>query len=236
MRSKFYDRPRLPSYSAIASTLALVFSLAALCVGGAMATGVLVTSKQIRNGAILSQDIHKSAVRSSDIGGGAVKSDDIKNGTVDSADIGDGDVTPTDVSMPAPVQLQEGSSSAGNAGFDAFRVVDVVGAYTKVDPTSLLEVDWSGSVGAPSTAACVFQLRVDGQSAGQSAGMAYVEPGEAQSVGASALFQDLPAGVHQVEVWAMVSLNHYGEGPFTCTVGPEKAGIGQTFVVSEQVV
>lgn len=218
------------TYATVASTLALLFSLAALCIGGAAATGVFVTSKQIKDGAILSQDIHKSAVRSSDIGGGAVKSADILDGAVGSADIGTGQVQPEDVSMPSPAQLQETDVSAIMAG-DAFALADNAGIYNKIDPTSVLEVDWSGTASA-GFSPCKFQLRVDGQPSSASAGELYVANGSTLSVAVSALFSGLATGPHQIEVWAVSAL----EGSYPCTVGPASAGIGQTFVVSEQVV
>lgn len=230
MRKQFYGRLRLPSYSAIASTLALVFSLAALCIGGAMATGVIVTSKQIKNGSIRTQDIHKNAVRTSDIGTSAVMSTDIGTGAVQTSDIGAGQVAPEDVTMPAPAQISETSVETVQAP-DGFVVVDVAGSYAKADPSSLLEVSWTGTV-ATGFSPCIFQLRVDGQPSGANAGEIYVANSSTLSVSVSALFSGLPVGPHQVEVWAKSSL----EGSYPCTVGPASAGIGQTFVIAEQVV
>src|ERR1044072_1227515 len=89
-------------YSTVVSTLALVVALTGV---GAQASGVFVTSKQIRNGTILSQDIHKSAVKSSDLG----------NGTVKSEDIGSGQVEPQDVTMPSPEQIQEAGGGVAMA-------------------------------------------------------------------------------------------------------------------------
>lgn len=232
-----------------------ILALVAAVSGAAGAATVFVTSKQIKNGTILSQDIHKQAVRSTDlqnegvkapdIGTGQVTSSEIGNGDVASADIGEGEVhsgdiganqvTPSDVEAPEPEQLVEADAASGPATTAGFALLDVVGTYAKEDPTSVLEVDWSGSAAAGQFGACLFQLRVDGQPAGASAGQVYLSPGDVTSVSASALFDGLGAGPHQVEVWAMIGANHIGE-EFTCTVGPAAAGIGQTFVVSEQVV
>lgn len=210
-----------PSYPAIASTIALVFSIAALCIGGAMASGVIVTSKQIKNGTLLTQDFHRNAV----------KTKDVANGTITSADIGEGEVHPGDVTMPPPAQLQESPADTATAEVTTtFGLVDVVGSYTKEDPTSALEVDWTGTA-AGSFSSCIFQLRVDGQPAGTNAGEVYV--GGATSVAASALFTGLGAGPHQVEIWAK---HPQIEAAYSCTVGPASAGIGQTIVVSEQVI
>jgi hypothetical protein len=254
MRSKSYGRRRLPSYSVVASTLALVFSLAALCVGGAMATGVIVTSKQIKNGSILTQDIHKNAVRTSDIGKDAVGSADIKNesvagsdigdgqvgsadigtGQVDSTDIGNGQVTPQDVTMPDPEQLKDTDIASITPTLN-FALVDAVGSYTKEDPTSSLQVDWTGSVeghNGGNASGCVFQLRVDGQP--PQAGGGEVFGKGVTSVAASALFPGLGTGSHQVEIWARMTIDTPADN--SCTVGPATAGISQTIVVSEQVI
>lgn len=217
-------------YAAVVSTLALVVALTGV---GAQASGVFVTSKQIKNGAILSQDIHKSAVKSSDLGKSSVKSVDIGEGAVQTSDIGTGQVTPDDVTMPAPAQLQENAGDVATAEVsDSFSLVDAVGTYSKQDPGSILEVDWTGSAAA-GFSGCVFQLRVDGQPSGTGTGEIYVANGSTVSVSASALFSALPAGAHQIQIWAKATI---GGASSTCTVGPATAGIGQTIVVSEQVV
>jgi len=255
MHLKSKARRRLPSYSAVVSTLALVFALGAFCIGGAMATGVIVTSKQIKNGSILSQDIHRDAVKTSDIGRDAVGSADIKNesvegadigngqvggadigaGQVDSSDIGNGQVTPQDVTMPDPKQLQESDTSVADIGGDAFVLLDSVGTYVKEDSTSVLEVNWTGTVGSPSGSGCIFQLRVDQQPSAASGGLTFLQSGPeaASSVSADALFTGLQAGPHTVEVWARQT---QGPGTTRCIVGPASPGISQTFVVSEQVI
>lgn len=243
------------SYSAIASTMALVLSIAALCVGGAMASGVLVTSKQIKNGSILTQDLHANVVKdktlaansvtSSDIGAdqvtapdigvGQVDSEAIGNGEVSSADIGSGQVTPQDMNMPDPSQLKDGDVAVLATPTLEFQKVDDVGSYTKEDPSSDLEVDWTGSVRGENggeASGCVFQLRVDGQPAPNGGGEVFAKG--LTSVSSTALFGALPTGQHAVEIWARITIAT-GMGN-SCTVGPAAAGIGQTVVVSEQVL
>jgi hypothetical protein len=195
-------KPKL-TYANVTATLALVLAVGT---GGAYADQILVGSKQIRNGSILSQDIHKDGVKSSDI----------DNGTVH----------PADVTMPPPDQLQESDTASAQVGTD-FQLVDVVGTYDKQDPTSTLEVDWTGTaVGTP----CWFQIRVDGQPSGTTGGDVYANGGIPISVSATALFEGLPTGSHQIEVWARAPSTR------SCVVGPAAAELGQTFVVSEQVV
>ena len=207
-------------YSAVVATLALVVALTS---AGAMAGTVLIGSKQIRNGSILTQDIHK----------GGVKSSDIANSTVQSGDIGAGEVEPQDVTMPEPEQLQESDVASAPVG-TGFALVDTVGTYAKEDPTSILQVDWTGTAAATEIN-CVFQLRVDGAASASGAGVVFVgaDTDSTTSVAASALFEGLSAGPHTVEVWARLS---HGSNPSTCIVGPAGAGISQTFIVSEQVV
>lgn len=226
------------NYAAIVATLALVVALVG--VPGVTAGGILVTSKQIKNGSILTQDIHKAAVQSSDIGKGAVGSADIKTGgvqsadigagQVDSSDIGAGQVTPEDVTMPDPKQLQESDAASAKVGTE-FTKVDEVGTYTKEDGGSILEVNWTGTaVGVE--VPCIFQIRVDGQPSAVGAGATYVGT-DPLSVSVTSIFAGLPAGPHLIEVWAHLT---HGPDPANCTVGPAAAGISQTFVISEQIL
>jgi hypothetical protein len=260
MQAKPNRRPRrLPSYSAVTSTLALIFAFAAFCVGGAYATGVLVTSKQIKNGSILTQDIHKNAVTDKSIGSNAVTSTDIKDdavgaddigagqvdseaigtGQVSSSDIGNGQVTPQDVTMPDPEQIKVSDIAKIEPASLEFQKLDDVGSYTKEDPSSALQVEWTGSVeghNAGEASGCVFQLRVDGQppqgGGGEVFGTGIV------SVSDSALFGGFGAGSHSIEIWAKLARFEPSDGPAlnNCTVGPAAAGINQTVVISEQVI
>jgi hypothetical protein len=211
----------LKHYPTIAATLALVIALSGI---GTALAGVIVGSKQIKNGSILSRDIHKAGVRSTDV----------KNGTIGSADIGDGDVQPQDVTMPSPAQIKDSDVAAIVPTLD-FALVETVGSYAKEDPNSILEVDWTGSVRGENggeQSGCVFQLRVDGQPAPGGAGEVFGRG--LTSVSASALFSGLPAGPHQIEIWARMTINAAMGN--SCMVGPAAAGVAQTIVVSEQVI
>lgn len=219
-------------YSAVIATLALVVALTS---AGAWAGTVLVGSKQIRNGSILTQDIHKAAVKSSDIGGSAVQSTDIKTGAVEGSDIGAGEVEPQDVTMPEPEQIQEAGVAAADVGDAVFVLVDEVGTYIKEDPAAEMQVDWSGTAESPFGVDCIFQLRVDGQASAAGAGAIFVPSGAPESVSTTALFSGLSVGPHQIQVWARAPRG--GPTPDTrCIVGPSRSGIPQTFIVSEQVV
>jgi hypothetical protein len=217
------------NYANVVATLALFVALTGV---GLVQAGVLVTSKQIRNGTILSQDIHKAGVKSSDISTGGVRSADIQSGAVESSDIGAGEVEPQDVTMPEPEQLQEGDVATLDVG-DDFALIDTVGTYSKEDPTSTLQVDWTGSASSPFGADCLFQLRVDGKPSSADGGLIFVASGQPISVSATALFDGFATGSHTIEVWAKQG---HGTGTTRCVVGPAEAGIGQTFVVSELVV
>jgi hypothetical protein len=228
-------RQRLNNNAGSLALLALIVSLLGTGAVGANAVGVLVGSKQIRNGSILTQDIHKSAVKSSDIGPAAVQSTDVEDGAIDSTDIGNGEVEPQDVTMPDPAQLKESDVATFVPTVD-FALLDIVGSYSKDDPTSVLEVDWTGSVeghNGGEASGCVFQLRVDGQPPAGGGGEIFGKG--LTSASASALFPGLAAGPHQVEIWARKVLPNTGMGD-SCTVGPAEAGIKQTVVVSELVV
>ncbi len=226
-------------HATVISVLALVVALTS---AGAWAGTVLVGSKQIRNGSIRSADLHKSAVRSSDIGPSAVTSSDVKDdavqgpeigeGAVQTSDIGEGQVQPQDVTAPAPKQLHEVDVAEAEVGAE-FTLVDNVGTYSKEDSTSVLEVDWTGTAEAPTTS-CTFQLRVDGLPSPDGGGLIFVQLGDITSVSAAALFPGLASGEHMIEVWAQSKPAPGSTDP--CIVGPEEAGIPQTFVISERIV
>lgn len=227
MRHRIYKH-----HPTIISLFALVIALTS---AGAWAATQLpknsVGAQQIKPGAIRSAELHRNAVKSSDLSTSSVQSTDLKEGAVQSTDIGTGEVEPQDVTMPDPKQLQQAGSTTANVGTD-FGLVATAGTYTKADGASVLQVDWTGTVEAP-TASCVFQLRVDGQPSAMGAGAIFVQIGTAISVSASALFAGLPSGLHTIEVWARTPNPGFTD---PCVVGPEKAGIPQTFIASEQVV
>lgn len=207
---------------------------------GAVASSDLATnavkSADVAAGAIESGDLGDGAVQSTDLGDGAVQSPDIATdavggadiaaGAVGSSEITDGSVTPAEVTLPPPTKLtRPGPASADVAG--EFAQVAAIGTFDKADGASAMSVTWTGSAGA-GFQPCVFQVRVDGQPAG---GETYVPNGGAVSVSATALFEGLPAGQHELQVFARTT----GGAAYPCTVGPAAVGISQTFVIEEQV-
>lgn len=212
------DYPGQSALNRHAGLLALIALVVAVVgVGGAVAAGVVVTSKQIRNGTILSQDI--------------------KNNNLKSADIQNGSITAQDVTMPQPSELDSAATARFNPTMQ-FSQLDVVGTYTKETVESVLEIDWTGTVeghNGGEVSGCVFQLRVDGQPSPEGGGEVFGEG--VVSVSDSALFPGLPAGAHTIEVWARLAAQEPGMGGQLdqCAVGPASASIGQAFVVSEQV-
>lgn len=247
-------------YPVAASTFALVIALTG---AGAMASGVLVTSKQIKNGTITSQDLKNNGIRGADIKSDAIGSSDIASGAVGageiagssvgsadladdavrtsdiapsavtSSDIGDGQVTASDVTMPEPLQIISGATITKNVGHD-FDLIDEVVTYDKQDANSILQVDWSGSAAA-GFLTCVFQLRVDGFIGAPGAGETFMGNGQVSSINTSGLFESLGTGPHRIEVWARTN-SPADSAVYPCTIGPESAGISQTFIVSEQVI
>lgn len=239
---KRFARVLRRSYPSIVATAALVIALVG--VPGVTAGGLLITSKQIKNGTISTKDLRNGGVKTSDIGKDAVRSADIQTGAVESSDIGEGQigtgdigsgqVTPEDVTMPAPGQCKFDGTAALAPTLEFQKVVDLC-TYPKADGSSDLEVTWTGSVlgeNGGEAGGCVFQLRIDGQPAPHGGGEVFGKG--TLSVASSALFPGLGTGPHVVEVWARITVNTPAFN--NCTVGPERAGIGQTTVVSEQVV
>jgi len=221
-------KPKI-TYANVTATMALVLAVAT---GGAYAARTdLITTKDIAPGAVRASDIHKNAVKSSDLSASAVGSSDIKAAAIQSSDIGEGQVEPVDITLPDSKQCLQGDQHTVQAG-DAFVLVDSVCVREKTDPTSQLHVSWTGSASA-GFRPCIFELRVDGQPAGNGAGQLFVANGSTLSVSATALFSSLPPGPHTIEIWAR---SPEGSDPiYPCTVGPVEAGISQTFVVDEIV-
>ncbi len=233
-------KTKLNDYAGVLALAAVVLSCIAAVGGVASAAKVFVTSRQIKNGTILSQDIKNNQVKSTDIKNNQVTSTDIANGQVTSTDIGEGEVhstdigtnqvTSSDVNLPESEQIVEAPKDVASAQVgSAFSLVDEAGTYDKEAAESVLEVSWTGSaVAAGITPQCVFQLRVDGNGV-VGAGEMFTGP-STWSGTVTALFPGLPVGPHTIEVWARSTV-----GNSTCIVGPAEAGIGQTFSVAEQV-
>jgi hypothetical protein len=217
-------------FSVMVSIMALVAALSG--VGGAIAGQFIITSKQIRNGTILSQDIHKGGVKSSDVANGSVGSADITDGNVTGTDIGADQVTPSDVSMPAPTAATPPAASGPvtTAGFS--KIADVT-TYGKVQAESVLEVSWAGAIASGPSTNCVFQLRVNDAEPNGGGGEVFSQ-GEAVNISTLGIFNGLPAGPVTVSIWAKASAS-IGGNP-SCIVGPAHPGIDTTIVVTEQVV
>lgn len=245
-------KDRLNRNAGMLALVAVVIAVMALLGGAAMATQHLITGKQIRNNSITTKDLKNNGVTSTDIENGGVDSADIENeavtggdlenGTIKSEDLGSGQVhsqnigsnqvTPADVEMPEAQQMVETTASAGSATVGPeFALLDPVGSYDKEVSESKLEVTWNGTVEAGGLVArCVFQLRVDGKPGQTGAGEIFSASAAPISISTSALWSELPAGKHSVEVWAK-SLSTES----VCTVGPGAIGIDQTFTVNELV-
>lgn len=230
------------------AVLALVVALSG--VSGTLAAQHLITGAQIKNNSITTKDLRNGGVKTADIANGTVDSEDLgansvgseeitpdavgteelAPGAVHTSDIGADQVTANDVDLPEPVQMVEAPAPASMVGPE-FTLVDEVGTYTKEDPTSKLQVAWTGSASA-GFSPCQFQIRVDGKAAGDGAGVAYLQNSSTLSVSDTALFEGLGSGAHQIQVFAR-SLN--SATAFPCTVGPAEAAVDQTFVVTEEV-
>lgn len=224
-----------------ALVLSVVAIVAALTgVGTTLATQRLVTGAQIKNGSITTKDLKNNGVKAADLAPNSVGSTEIQTdavgteelapGAVHTSDIGADQVTAGDVDLPEPEQIVKAPEAPDMVGTE-FTLVDEVGAYVKEDPTSKLQIAWTGSASA-GFSPCQFQLRVDGAAATSGAGVVYVQNSSTLSVSDTALFEGLGAGAHQVQVFARST--QPGQA-FPCTVGPSEAGIDQTFVVTEEV-
>lgn len=216
---------RLNRYAGVLALCAFVVSVIGAGIVGANAAGVFITSKQIKNGTIITQDIHK----------GGVKSSDVANGTLETQDIGTGEVTPSDVTAPEPEQVAETDTASGPVTGD-YAPIMTVDTYEKQDPTSILEVGWVGTAGtgAFEQPSCVFQLRINGAPAsGVATGEFFVDRAIVP-VSTFVQFTGLPTGPATLEVWAKNLVG--GPTATTCIVGPAAANIDQTFSFTELIV
>ena len=220
------------------AVLALVSALSGI--GGAYAGTVLIGSKQIRNGSLLTVDYKKGSVQTSDIqnggvdapdiGTGEVGSSEIGDGSVGGAEIGEGQVDGGEIDVPDPVETVEPEATAAPVPSE-FVLLDPVTTYEKVEAASLLEVTWTGSASA-GFSPCQFQVRVDGQAPAPGGGVIYVQNGSIEgNVSVTATFENLPAGPHAVAIFARSIIA--GQA---CTVGPNEAQVAQTFLIAEQVL
>lgn len=222
------------------SIIALVTSIAALCLGGAVAANDLVNSAEIQNGSVKSIDLAKNSVRAPDVKAGAIRTSELATGAVTTSDIGEGEVTPSDVTMPRPVELKKADSASLQPPTTEYSLVGALGTYTKQVTDSVLEVNWTGTVEGRNNgtaSGCIFQLRVDGQPSPGGGGEVYGL--RVLSVSVTALFSGFGTGEHRIEIWARGVQPEEQLGIETgdrCVVGPAETGIGQAVVVSEKVI
>lgn len=245
-------KERLNDSAGVVALLALIIAVLGTSLVGANAAGVFVTSRQIKNGTILSQDVHKNALNSGDIKNSSIDGVDIGTGQVEGSDIGTGQVGTTDIAtegvtapdvannsltgedleLPDPSEVQDPGVAKATVNGETYSLIDVAGKYSMVEAAAL-EVTWTGSAAEGEDnvihSPCVFELRVDGQPSSGGGGEVFVR-GKA-SVSMSVLFPGLAAGEHQIEVWA----RHAGGSDTSCIVGPNELGIDQSFIVAEQV-
>lgn len=215
-------------FAVAVSVIALVAALSGIA--GAYAGQVLIGSKQIRNGSLLTVDYKKGSVRTSDIQNGGVDAPDIGTGEVQAPEIADGSVDGAEIDVPDPVETVEPEPTAAPVPGE-FVLLDPVTTYEKVEAASLLEVTWTGSASA-GFSPCQFQVRVDGQAPAPGAGTIYVPNGSIEgNVSVTATFESLPAGPHSVAIFARSIIA--GQ---TCTVGPNEAQVAQSFLIAEQVL
>lgn len=230
--------------SLILSTLALVVALTGV---GLVQAGVIVTSKQIKNGTIVSADIHKAGVKSTDVANGTIGSADIGNGDVGGVDIGEGQVgagdiganqvTPTDVEFP-PAAIATPDTINGPVTVGTFAKLGTLDTLQKVQAESSLEVTLAGVVSnGQNTGGCVFQLRVNGAPPVAGGGEAFASS-QPVNVGPTTAFEGVAAGSVEIEVWAKAGDFVPGPGvtQASCIVGPGNPGIDTTVLAIEQVV
>lgn len=213
--------------SLVVSVLALVVAVSG--VAGA-AAGALIGSKQIRNGSVKSVDLRNNGVASADL----------KNNGVQSSDLAPESVEGEALALPEPVQCHvEGSATLKPPTADYTKVATLC-SYDKVEPESVLEINWTGSVEGRNEGeggACVFQLRVNGAAIAGGGGEAFARG--LQPANVSAIFTGLAPGHLEIEVWARGTLPEDSTGEATgdrCVVGPANAGVSQTLDVVEAVV
>jgi hypothetical protein len=234
-RNKPFSRKLKDNYAAIMSTVAVVLALTS---AGAVAAGVVVTSKTIKNGTVKSVDLQNGGVKSADLKNDSVSSADIGSDAVSSSDIAPGAVESAALNLPAPVQCQVAGETKIHPTMAFAKVADVC-TYAKGTAESILEVDWTGSVeghNGGGVSGCVFQIRVNGMPSAQGAGAVF---GDGLSpVSASVLFSGIQPGPLTVEIWARLAAQEPGMGGDydACTLGPAAASTAQTVTVGEQVI
>jgi hypothetical protein len=195
-------------YSAIASTLALIVAL----------TGV---------GAATAGKLH------------LISGKHIKNNSISGAKVKNNSISGAKVSFPAATPIGPGGAKAAavqaaKSVGDQFALVAEMGAYTKADPASVLQISWTGTVGSPTGAPCIFQLRIDGKPPSGGGGEVYTNTG-GQSIAVQSLFSGIALGARQVQVFARSLPTASGATDSPCVVSPPETQIPQTVNAVELV-
>lgn len=236
----------LKHYSTVISTLALVVALTGVggayaigrnTVGGAQIKRNAVGASEVKRNAVRSSELRKNSVRKSEIGAGGVGASELGGGSVDdgalqtnavgSRSLSAGSVRASELALPAPVQVASDAPHAAEVGGGYEKLADL-GTIDKTTEDSKISVQWA-SVARASFASCVYQLRIDGQPAGE-AGEAFVANSDTQSVSSSAVFA-AGAGAHTVQVWA----RNTNGAQYPCAINPADVGVAQTVVIEELV-
>jgi hypothetical protein len=144
-----------------------------------------------------------------------------------------GTITGKQVKFPSARGLSGGVRTAAAAPRTAvgadFQPVAVLGSYNKADANSVLRIDWTGGV-SQTINTCVFQVRVDGV---PGEGGLYTTNAPSNWVNVSALFNDIGAGDHLVEVYAKAL--HFGGADTECSVDPDPAQPASQSTATEEV-
>lgn len=129
-----------------------------------------------------------------------------------------------------------GDSSPSQSGY---RLLATVGSFTKDSAFTAVEIDWNGNASAATSNGglfpfCDFQVRIDGGQPDDDAGRAVLGPaggfgtptGATAPTGVTALFSNVAAGVHLVQIYDR------GEGVTYC--GINAGNFPDTFLVKEE--
>lgn len=178
--------------------------LVSLTLGGAYA------ADELGKNSVGARELEKNAVRSQEVASNAVGS--------------------KEVDLPRPETIAAGGAPSlpQHGSTDPQKLLGQ--PYVKQDAATVLRVDWSGAVvsnGVP----CVFEVRLDGQPS-QSQPL-YLDAQSKLSVATSVVFPGVPAGPHEVQVWARSTATVGGSFSGACSLGIPDVGIGQSLVVEE---
>jgi len=147
--------------------------------------------------------------------GGCVRSFDIKNKSVNSAKLANGII-------PYVTIVKYNGETTDSSPSTTIKFLRNAGAFTKQQAGTAVKLTWIGH-GSVAGLSCFYQLRVNGQTeSGTSSltGGAIVnnydsaDENDVQQFAVTAYFQDLPAGVLDIDVWDR------GVSASACTLNP----------------